>query len=362
MEFDGEVVKYDVYKAMKYPDSIASLNFVDIIDPLADDSIETDLFYDFCRELEDLNDESEIISALSSISDSRLIPFKPLPLILQVPQLELKQLPSHLKYEFLGDNRTLPIIISSELSRQEEEELIAILRTYKKAIGWTLVDIQGLSPSTCMHKIKTEENAKPTREGQRRLNSPMMEVVKEEIQKLLDADIIYPISDSKWVSPVHVVPKNTGIIMVENVEGEMIPKRVSVTPEDQEKTTFTCPFGTFAYRRMPFGLCNPLATFQRCILSIFSDYIKRGIEVFMDDFTVYGFYRQFIKDFSKLAQPLYRLLRKDVNFIFDQSCKDSFDELKGRLISAPIVQPPNWTLPFEIMCDASDLSVGAVLG
>ncbi|XP_016669909.1 uncharacterized protein [Gossypium hirsutum] len=166
MEFDGKVVKFDVYKAMKYPDSIVSLNFIEIIDPLADDFIETDLFYDFCRDVEDLNDENEIISTLSSISNSRLIPSKPLPSILQAPQLELKQFPSHLKYEFLGDNRTLPIIISSELSRQEEEELIAVLRTYKKAIGWTLADIQGLSPPTCMHKIKTEENAKPTREGQ----------------------------------------------------------------------------------------------------------------------------------------------------------------------------------------------------
>ncbi|XP_017647991.1 uncharacterized protein LOC108488212 [Gossypium arboreum] len=104
MEFDGEVVKFDVYKAIKYPDSIASLNFVDIIDPLADDFIETDLFYDFYRKLEDLDDESEIISTLSSTSDSRLIPSKPLPSILQAPQLELKELPSHLKYEFLGDN------------------------------------------------------------------------------------------------------------------------------------------------------------------------------------------------------------------------------------------------------------------
>ncbi|XP_052882792.1 uncharacterized protein LOC128291620 [Gossypium arboreum] len=135
MEFDGEVVKFDVYKAMKYLDSIASLNFVDIIDSLADDFIETDLFYDFYRKLEDLDDEGEIISTLSSISDSRLIPSKPLPSILQVPQQELKQLPSHLKYKFLGDNRTLPIIISSELSRQEEEELIVVLRTYKKTIG-----------------------------------------------------------------------------------------------------------------------------------------------------------------------------------------------------------------------------------
>ncbi|XP_039060492.1 uncharacterized protein LOC120204481 [Hibiscus syriacus] len=87
-----------------------------------------------------------------------------------------------------------------------------------------------------MHKIKTEEGAKPTREGQRRLNPPMMDVVKEKIQKLLDADIVYPISDNNWIP---------------------------VAPEDQENKTFTCPFRTLAYRRMPFGLCNAPTTFQR---------------------------------------------------------------------------------------------------
>ncbi|GMI80970.1 hypothetical protein HRI_001766300 [Hibiscus trionum] len=224
MEFDGEVVKFDVYKAMKYPESVASLNFVDIIDPLANDLIGTDLFHDFCRELEDLNDDDlgETISTLSLNSELQLTPSesKPLPSILQAPQLELKQLPPHLKYAYLGDKETLPVIISSELSSQQEEELIAILSIHKEVIGWTLADIKGLSPSTCMHKIKVEEGAKPIREGQRRLNPPMMDVVRQEIKKLLDADIIYAISDSKWVSPIHVVPKITGITVVENDEGE----------------------------------------------------------------------------------------------------------------------------------------------
>ncbi|KAK8492425.1 hypothetical protein V6N11_027784 [Hibiscus sabdariffa] len=204
MEFDGEVVKFDVYKAMKYPNNVASLNFVDIIDPLVFEFFETNLFYDFCRELEkeefDDKEFDEIISSISSSSNLHLTPSitKSLPSILQAPKLELKQLPSHLKYTFLGDNCTLSIIISSELSRKEEDELVAVLHTNKEAIGWTMADIKGLSPSTCMHKIKTEEGATPTRESQRRLNPPMMEVVKNEIQKLLDTDIIYPISDSKW--------------------------------------------------------------------------------------------------------------------------------------------------------------------
>ncbi|KAL0289535.1 UNVERIFIED_CONTAM: Retrovirus-related Pol polyprotein from transposon.6 [Sesamum radiatum] len=272
--------------------------------------------------------------------------------------------------------------------------------------------------------------------------------------------MIFPISDSAWVSPTQVVPKKMGITVIENSVGNLVPTRVQngwrvcidyrklnastrkdhfplpfidqmlerlagrshyccldgysgfhqipVAPADQEKTTFTCPFGTFAYRRMPFGLCNAPATFQRCMVSIFSDYVEQFIEVFMDDFTVYGNsfndclnklakvlercieknlvlnyekchfmvdqglilghivssrgIERFIKDFSKIAQPLCKLLQKDETFDFDEACKLAFNKLKDSLTSAPIIQPPNWELPFEIMCDASNHAVGAVLG
>ena len=98
----------------------------------------------------------------------------------------------------------------------QEEKLVKLLCDHKTAIGWTLADIKGISPSLCMHHILLEDNAKPTREMQRRLNPPMIEVVKAEILKLLDVGVIYPITDSKWVAPIHVVPKKTGITLVKN--------------------------------------------------------------------------------------------------------------------------------------------------
>ncbi|KAM1482481.1 hypothetical protein ACFXTO_034785 [Malus domestica] len=332
----------------------------------------------------------------------------------------------------------------------------------------------------------------------------MMDVVKKEIIKLLDCGVIYPISDSHWVSPAQVVPKKSGVTVVKNEDNELVPTRIQtgwrdcidyrklnatirkdhfplpfidqmlerlaghsfycfldgysgynhivIAPDDQEKTTFTCPFGTFAYRCMPFGLCNEPATFQRCMVSIFSEFVEKIIEVFMDDFSVFGdsydaclnnltlilqrcietnlvlnwekchcmvkqgivlghiisekgievdkskidlirhlpsptsvwevrsffghagFYRRFIKDFSKIAQPLYRLLQKEIAFEFNKVCETAFKTLKDMLTSAPfktlkdmltsapIIMPPDWSLPFELMCDASDYAIGAVLG
>ncbi|RVW79442.1 Retrovirus-related Pol polyprotein from transposon opus [Vitis vinifera] len=292
-----------------------------------------------------------------------------------------------------------------------------------------------------------EEEAKPIRQPQRRLNPHLQEVVRTEVLKLLQAGIIYPISNSPWVSPTQVVPKKSSITVVQNEKGEEIATRltsgyfqIEIDVEDQEKTTFTCPFGTYAYRRMLFGLCNAPATFQRCMLSIFSDTVERVMEVFMDDITIYGgtfeeclvnleavlkiciekdlvlnwekchfmvrqgivlghiisekgievdrtkveliaklpspttvkgvrqflghvgFYRRFIQDFSKLSRPLFELLAKDAKFVWDEICQKSFDQLKQFLTTAPIVRAPNWQLPFEVMCDASDFAIGVVLG
>ncbi|KAF5477819.1 hypothetical protein F2P56_004432, partial [Juglans regia] len=257
----------------------------------------------------------------------------------EIPTLELKSLPNDLKYAFLGPDSTFPVVISAQLSHDQEGKLMEVLKQHKGAIGWTIVDIKGINPLVCTHRIYLEENAKVSREMQRRLNPTMKEVVKTEILKLLDVGIIYPIADSKWVSLIHVIPKKSGLTIVKNDKDELIPTRIStgwrmcidyrklnaatrkdhfplpfldqvlekvaghdfycfldgysgfyqieIAPEDQEKTTFTCPFGTFAFRRMPFGLCNAPATFQRCMLSIFNDMIENCLEIFMDDFSVF---------------------------------------------------------------------------
>ncbi|RVW72449.1 Retrovirus-related Pol polyprotein from transposon opus [Vitis vinifera] len=220
------------------------------------------------------------------------------------------------------------------------------LKKCKKAIGWQISDLKGISPLVCTHHIYMEDDAKPVRQPQRRLNPHMQEVVRSEVLKLLQAGIIYPISDRYF--------------------------QIEIDLEDQEKTTFTCPFGTFAYRRMPFGLCNAPATFQRCMLSIFSDMVERIMEVFMDDITVYG--SSYEECLMHLEVVLHRCIEKDLvlnwekchfmdaKFVWDEKCQRSFEELKQFLTTAPIVRAPNWKLPFEVMCDSSDLAMGAVLG
>ena len=139
--------------------------------------------------------------------------------------LELKELPKHLEYAYLDEECRLPVIISLGLTEKEKEQLLSVLRLHKKAIAWKIVDIKGLNPSFCTHKILMEDEYRPSAQHQRRLNPNMQEVVKKEVIKLLDAGLIYPISDLVWVSPVQVVPKKGGMTVVSNDRNELIPTR-----------------------------------------------------------------------------------------------------------------------------------------
>jgi len=138
----------------------------------------------------------------------------------------LKPLPSNLKYAYLDDSKSFPVIISASPADEQKEKLLSVLKKHKKAIGWTLADIPGISPSTCMHRIILEDGAKPVRQLQRRLNPVIPDVVKKEVTKLLQVGIIYPISDSQWVSPVQVVTKKTGLAVIKYEKDELIPTRV----------------------------------------------------------------------------------------------------------------------------------------
>ena len=137
----------------------------------------------------------------------------------------MKELPSHLKYEFLEPDKRKLVIISAALTEAEEQKLLAILRKYKEVIAWSIEDLKGISPSICMHKILLEDNAKTSIEHQRRPNPIMKEVVRKEVLKWLNAGFIYAISDSSWVSPIHVVPKKGGFTIIKNEKNELIPQR-----------------------------------------------------------------------------------------------------------------------------------------
>ena len=137
----------------------------------------------------------------------------------------MKELPSHLKYAFLEPEKGKPVIISTELTKNEEQRLLEILRKYKEAIAWSIEDLKGINPSICMHKILLNDDAKTSFEHQRRLNPVMKDVIRKEVLKWLNAGFIYAISDSPWVSPVHVVPKKGGFTVIRNEMNELIPTR-----------------------------------------------------------------------------------------------------------------------------------------
>nr|GEV44426.1 reverse transcriptase domain-containing protein [Tanacetum cinerariifolium] len=304
------------------------------------------------------------------------------------PEVELKDLPPHLEYVFLEGNNNFPVIIAKELGDEEKSALIKVLKSHKRAIAWKLSDIQ-------------------------------------EVEKLLDAGLIYPISDSPWVSPVHCVPKKGSFTIVKNEENELIPTHLVTGWRRQRSPAHM--------GRLPIAACLSVYAMRRARF-------KGTMEVFMDDFSIFGnsfenclsrldkmmqrcedtklclnwekshfmvkegivlghkiskngievdkakvdvitklphpttvkgvqsflghagFYRRFSKDFSKISRPMTHLLEKDTPFIFFEDCIKAFQTLKKKLTKAPILIAPNWDLPFELMCDTSDFAIGAVLG
>nr|GEX65017.1 reverse transcriptase domain-containing protein [Tanacetum cinerariifolium] len=142
------------------------------------------------------------------------------------PKLELKELPSHLEYAFLEDTEKLPVIIAKDLKDVEKEALIKVLKSHKRAIAWKISDIKGIDSRFYIHQILMEEDYKPAVQSQRRVNPKIHDVIKKEVIKLLDARMIYPISDSLWVNPIHCVPKKGGMTVVANENNELVPTRL----------------------------------------------------------------------------------------------------------------------------------------
>nr|GEV86970.1 reverse transcriptase domain-containing protein [Tanacetum cinerariifolium] len=322
---NDESVTFNLNQTMRYSTTYDdnSVNRVDVIDIACEEFVQDVLDFKYNSKSSNptlgdilyleklLNDEP---SQLPLMNLKQAEETKAKSSIEEPPKLELKELPSQLEYAFLEEIDKLPVIIAKYLKDVEKEALLKVLKSHKRAIAWKISDIKD--------------------------------------------------------------------------------------PQDQEKTTFTCPYGTFAYRRMPFGLCNaPDKMLKRCEdinlvlnwkkchfmckegivlghkISKFKIKVDREkvdvIAKLPHPTTVKGvrsilghasFYRRFIQDFSKIARPMTHLFEKETPFMFSKDCIDAFDTLKKKLTEAPIIVVLDWNLPFELMCDASDFAIGAVLG
>ncbi|GJV88770.1 reverse transcriptase domain-containing protein [Tanacetum coccineum] len=309
------------------------------------------------------------------------------------PEIELKDLPPHLEYAFLEGNDKLPVIIAKDLSVEEKAALIKVLKSHKRAIAWKLSDIKGINPEFYTHKILMEEDYKPAVQHQRRVNPKIHDVIKKEVEKLLDAGLIYPISDSPWLNEAtrkdhfplsfmdQMLERLAGNEYYCFLDGFSSYIQIPIDPHEQEKTTFTSPYGTskktmvnssrttFRTLGNPFEKClsreeKMLQRFEAPIhcLNWEKSYfmVKEGI-VLGHKISKNGIEVDKAK-VDVIAKPKTHLLEKNTPFIFSNECIQAFEMLKKKLTEAPILIAPDWDLPFELMCDVSDFAIGAVLG
>nr|GEY04138.1 DNA-directed DNA polymerase [Tanacetum cinerariifolium] len=244
------------------------------------------------------------------------------------PELELKEFPSHLEYAFLEDYNKLPVIIAKNLKDVEREALINVLKSHKRAIAWKISNIKGIDPRFCTHKILMEDDYKPAVQSQRRVNHKIHDVIKKEVIKLLDG----------------------GMTVVANENNELIPTRLVTgwrvcinyrkLNDATRKDYFPLPFidQMLERKKLLSHALEPSHT-DACPLACVM-----------------------LQDFTKIARPTTHLLEKETPFVFSKECIDAFNTLKKKLTEAPILVVPDWNLPFELMCDASDYANGAVLG
>ncbi|RDX79157.1 Retrovirus-related Pol polyprotein, partial [Mucuna pruriens] len=379
MEFGDNLVQFNIFEAMKHPTKDHSLFGIDIINELVVEHLKLEASSaEFPNFVEDINvisylrsviDESDYdrlweVQDLSNLEDDDIYDLSHLNLNSKLVDLidEVYKYDEELE---CSKSKEVEVAETKKPLQVHEEKLLHVLRQHKKAIRWKLSNLPGINPSIYMLRILIEAKTRPIRQQQRRLSLTILDVVKKEVTKLLAVGIIHPILDSQWVSPMQVVPKKFGMIVMKNQHNELVPMRIQnnwcvcidyrklnqathkdyfplpfidqileklagkshycfldglygymqihIAPEDQHKTTFTCPFGTFAYTRMLFGLCNTPSTLQRYMTSIFSNLLQDCMEVFMDDFMMYA--ESFDACLENLSRGLTRCI--DTNLVLN---------------------------------------------
>nr|GEU52435.1 reverse transcriptase domain-containing protein [Tanacetum cinerariifolium] len=300
-------------------------------------------------------------------------------LVDEPPVVELKALPPHIEYAFLEGDNKLHVIIAKYLNVEEKTALITVSSVHcvPKKRGITIVENEDneLILTRLVMGWRVCIDYRKLNEATRKDHFPLP-FMDQMLERLAGNQYYY---------------------FLDGFSGYF---QIPIDPMDQEKTTFTCPYRTFAYRRMPFGLCNAPGTFQRCMMAIFYDMIEKTMEMFMDDFFIFG------NSFQICLSHLEKMLKRceDTNLCLNwekshfmikegivlghkiskkgievdkakvdvisklphpttvKECVDAFQTLKRKLTEAPILIAPDWDMPFELMCDASDFAIGAVLG
>ncbi|GJZ28186.1 reverse transcriptase domain-containing protein [Tanacetum coccineum] len=273
-------------------------------------------------------------------------------------------LPPHLEYAFLEDNNKLPVIIAKDLSVDEKTALIKVL---KQAIAWKLSDIKGINPEFCSHKILMEEDYKPAVQYQRRVNPKIHDVIKKELcngTRHVSQGVL-------WLSSM-IIEKTMEVFMddflvfgnsfstcLSNLEKMLKQCEDTNLALNWEKSHFMVKEGiVLGHKISKKGIEVDKAKIDVTAKLPHPTTVK-GIRSFLGHA---GFYRRFIKDFSKISRPMTHLLEKNTPFIFSEECIQAFQTLKKKLTEAPILIALDWDQPFELMCDASDYAIGAVLG
>nr|GEU45184.1 DNA-directed DNA polymerase [Tanacetum cinerariifolium] len=363
LRVNEESITFNLNQTMRYSLTYddTSVNRVDLIDIACEDFVQDVLDFQYNPKsssptlLSDYliseNDSSKEPIVKSSLPT--LTPFgetkesKEKSFVEEPPKLELKKLPSHLEYAFLEDSNKLPVIIAKNLKVDEREALINVFKSHKRAISWKISDIKGIDPRFCTNKILMEDDNKPAVQSQRR------------------------------VSPIHCVPKKRGMTVVTNKNNELIPTRFVTgwrvcidykkLNDANRKDHFPLPFMDQMLERLAgnefYCFLDGFQGISKFLL-IHKTRKKLLSHALMEPSRTDACPLACVmpQDFSKIARPMTHLLENETPFVFSKECIDAFNTLKKKLTESPILVVPDWNLPFELMCDANDYAIGAVLG
>nr|GEU68319.1 reverse transcriptase domain-containing protein [Tanacetum cinerariifolium] len=267
-------------------------------------------------------------------------------------KIRVKDLPSHLEYAYLEGEDKLQVIIAKDLKDNEKEALLKVLKSHKRAIAWKIINIKGIDPRFYTHKILMKEDYKPAIQSERRVNPKFMrcmmaifyDMIEKTMEVFMDDFLVFEDLFSSCLSHLDTMLqrcKDTNLVL------------------NWEKCHLMVKEGIFLGHKISKNGLEVDQAKVDVIAKLPHPNTVKGVRIFLGHA---GFYRRFIQDFSKITRPMTHLLEKETPFVFSKDCINAFKTLKKKLTEAPILVVPDWNLPFELMCDASDFAIGAVLG